>query len=370
MLRIGLETSIARFVQTGLGVYATNIYQHLQSFYPEIEVVPCAIPFQLPQPVSPGVQKLFAAYWQIIHARLILPLRASQLRCDLIHYTMTMPIPARMPCPIVATVHDLIPFLYPEWAPPLRGYRLRRGVRLAIQRSQHIITDSTATKQDVMTYFGLPNERVTTVLLGQGIPLPNIDPIDAAQSIAAHYHLEPGYVLCVGSLEPRKNIEQVIEAYALLRRHRPQMPRLVVVGGGTWRHNRLRELATKLQLEQQIVFTGHVPTIHLSALFRCAGVFVYPSLYEGFGFPPLEAMACNCPVVTSNTTSLPEVVGNAALLIDPQDVYALATGIEQVLFDADLAQELRSRGQVRVQQFSWRRCAEETVAVYRRVLHH
>jgi glycosyltransferase involved in cell wall biosynthesis len=368
MIRIALETSITRLVGTGLGVYATNLAHALRQSAISLEIVQCEIPAFMHKAPNLLIHKLFAAYWQIMHARVVIPLKVKQSRCDLIHYTMTMPVPAAMPCPVVATIHDIIPLKHPEWVPPVRGYRLRQGLRLAAKRAQHIIADSEATRRDVIAYFGVPAPQVTAVPLGADLQLPALSEVQAQQIVRTHYQLGPGYVLCVSSLEPRKNIERVVEAFGMLCRRKPAMPPLVVVGGGDRRKNRLQTFITANQLQSRVFFTDHVPAAHLAALFRCAGVFVYPSLYEGFGMPPLEAMILGCPVITSNTSSLPEVVGDAALLVDPYDSSALAAAIDQVLTDRLLASTLRRRGQDRAQEFTWRRCAQETVAVYHRVL--
>ncbi len=367
MIRVALETSITRFVATGLGVYASNLAHALRQ-NGDIEVVPCAIPEVLGRAPHPLLQKLFAAYWQMIHARVILPRKAHRLTCDLIHYTMTMPIPSRMPCPVITTVHDLIPLVHPEWVPPVRGRRMRHGIKSSVERADHLITDSEATRQDLLSHFPRQPQSVTTVLLGADSQLPKINSDAAAKVVETHYQLQPGYILCVGSIEPRKNLERVIAAYGKLKRRTAVPPPLVLVGGSVWRHERLRTQIARAGLEQSVRFTGHVPAMHLAALYRCAGVFTYPSLYEGFGLPPLEAMGCGCPVITSNTSSLPEAVGQAAVLVDPNNVRQLAEAIEDVLRDQTLAQQLREDGYKHVQRYSWQRCAHETVNVYRRVL--
>jgi len=368
MIRIALETSITRFVGTGLGVYATNLAHALSESAIPMDIIRCEIPGAMRKAPNLLVQKLFATYWQIVHARIVIPLKVKQWRCDLIHYTMPMPVPARMPCPVITTFHDIIPFIHREWVPPVRGYRLRQGMRSAARHAQHLIADSETTRRDVIAHFGRPACQVTAVPLGADRQLPCPSEAQARQIIRTHYQLEPGFVLCVGSLEPRKNIPRVVDAFSLLCQRNPAMPPLVVVGGGDWRKTRLQAIITKNQLQSRVFFTDHVPAAHLAALFRCAGVFVYPSLSEGFGIPPLEAMTFGCPVITSNTSSLPEVVGDAALLVDPYDSSALAAAIDEVLTDRSLASSLRRRGEDHVRQFTWQRCAQETIAVYQRVL--
>lgn len=368
MLRVALETSITRFVQTGLGVYAANIAQALSQHIEDIEVIPCAIPAVLDMPTRPAVQKLFAAYWQIVHARFVVPYTVRKHRCDLVHYTMAMTIPDTLPCRAIVTIHDLIPFVHPEWVPPVRGHRMRSNMRAAVQHAQHVITDSAATRADVLRHFAIPEQRATTVLLGANAALPAVAYQAALETVRTAYMLEPGFILCVGSIEPRKNLERVLSAYAQLRHQASSTPPLVIVGNHAWKHERVHRQIVEQQLDKYVHFTGHVPSTHLAALFRCAGVFVYPSLYEGFGLPPLEAMSLGCPVITSNTTSLPEVVGDAACLIDPTSVDELAAAMQRLIEDTDAAEELRRKGTSRVAQFSWERCARDTAAVYRHVV--
>ncbi len=361
VLRVGLETSITRFINTGLAVYTRNLARALNDV-PGVEVVPLAVPRLFARVRRPAPRKVLAAYWQLVHARL-LPLRLKQLGCDLIHYTVPMPVSSRLPCPAVATVHDIIPFVHPEWVPALRGERMRSGYRSVVARCRHLIANSEATRQDVSRHLGAGLDRITTVHLGGDKQLPNVETAEAEQLIAG-LGLRPGYVLCVGSLEPRKNLLRVVEAYSGL--HAPR-PALVIAGGATFGQGQLHQLVQQQQLEQDVRFTGHIPSLTLAALYRCAAVFVYPSLYEGFGLPPLEAMQLGCPVITSNVSSLPEVVGDAALQIDPLDTGAIADAMEQLLVDTRLARQLRTRGVERVGRFTWDHCARATVDVYRQV---
>jgi glycosyltransferase involved in cell wall biosynthesis len=364
MLRVALELSITRFVRTGLGVYATQLSKALRQM--NVEIIPCSIPHWMGNTGNALTQKLSAAYWQIVYSHIILPKYLRHFHCDLIHYTTATPISKSLPCPAVTTIHDLIPVIYPEWVPPVRGNRMRNSIHSALERSQHIVTDSEATRQDVLSHFYIDPSRVTTIYLGQGIQFPNLDYYSAQQIIESQYKLLPGYVLCVGSLEPRKNIERVVEAYSSLRRSQLCLPPLVIVGGATWKHERLYNVIKTQQITNDVMLLGHVSNLNLAALLRCAGVFVYPSLYEGFGLPPLEAMQCSCPVVTSSVSSLPEIVGDAAIKVDPLSVQELANAILAILSDPRLAQQLREQGQEQVRKFSWTKCAEETVAIYHR----
>ena len=365
-MRVLLETSITRFVQTGLATYATNLARALESGAGGVEIVRAAVPSWMEGWRGTPLRRVCSAYWQIVHARRLARL-ASRARCDLIHYTMTMPIPANLPCPVIATVHDLIPFAHPEWVAPLRGWRLRAGIGAAVRRARHIIAVSEATRRETLARFGLPPERVTAVWEGPGEPLPVLSDEAAQRRVKGDYGLARGYVLCGGSIEPRKNLQGMLAAYRELARPWADVPPLVVVGGITWQPPWLSEALASPDLKPHLRVLGHLPADALAALFRCAGVFVYPSLYEGFGLPPFEAWQNDCPVIASNVSSLPEVLADGAWLVDPHDVGSLAGALRDILRQPGLADRWRERGRTRMRRFSWTACAEQTAAVYRKV---
>lgn len=366
-MRVLLETSIAHFVRTGLGVYTRALAGALGTAVPGLTVVEATIPAFMRQPRQPLVQKLFAAYWQIAHAQFVLPLMARRHKVDLVHYTVPMVVSDRLPCPAVVTIHDIIPVIYPEWVQPVRGARMRRGMMSAAMHARHLVADSDATRNDLIAHLRVPPDRVTVVPLGAD-HLEVLADSAVGDAFVRHLDLRPGYVLCVGSLEPRKNLARVIEAFALLRQGSSDATQLVIVGGANWGAGQLHQQVEARGLAAQVRFTGHVDARELAALYSRAGLFVYPSLYEGFGLPLLEAMTYGCPVVASNRSSLPEVVGDDAVLIDPTDVGSLAEGMSRVLNDPAFADALRVRGRLRAARYTWGQCAEETAAVYRKVL--
>jgi len=187
------------------------------------------------------------------------------------------------------------------------------------------------------------------------------------EPILREYSVETPYILYVGALESRKNLPRLLEAYTLLRQWSTGW-RLVIVGARKWKSSPIFETVQRLQLESHVTFTGYVADEHLPALYAGADLFAFPSLYEGFGLPVLEAMACGTPVVTSNSSSLPEVAGDAALLVDPYNVDEIAAAMRRILEDTNLAQELRMHGLARAAQFTWERTARETIEVYEKVL--
>jgi glycosyltransferase involved in cell wall biosynthesis len=265
---------------------------------------------------------------------------------------------------------DIIPFIHPEWWPLTGGSnrRFKDNLCAAIQRSDHIIAISESTRRDILEYFRVPESKVSTILLGPGLDFPKLDDCCSRKIVCSAYKIEPGYILCVGSQAPNKNLKSVVEAYGILNQQGVDLPQLVITGPSIGSQKELLAAIDRYQLESKIIFTGFVPVINLAALYRSAGVFVYPSLYEGFGLVVLEAMSCLCPVITSNTSSLPEVVGESAITVDPQNPYELADAIRRVLLEPGVAEHLRKKGEIQAKKFSWENCANETYRVYQKVL--
>lgn len=265
----------------------------------------------------------------------------------------------------VLTLHDMIPFVYPETHARLTNLLFRRYIPRSLRFVDRIITDSESSRQDIVRFLRFPPERVTAIPIGVA---PQFAPASAevCQRVRERYGLPVDYILTVGSLTPRKNLETLFAAYYQLRQ-RGLPHRLVVVGPTAWKSAGIFQRLRSLGIEQDVVLTGFVADTDLPALYSAASAFAFPSLYEGFGLPPLEAMACGTPVVTSNRSSLPEIVGDAALLVDPLDVDALASAIDRLLTDAGLTTAMIARGLARTRLFTWERTAREHCRVYRDV---
>lgn len=267
--------------------------------------------------------------------------------------------------PTVVTVHDLSILRNPETHPSYRVAMLKKRIGESAQRADCVITDSEYVRHEVMEAFGLPEDRVVAVLLAAAESFSPVVDDDLCAGLSV-YGLQPGkYVLSVGTLEPRKNLVTAIQAYARLPEPvRREFP-LVIVGMKGWCMEDFdRQVGTMVEAGQ-IRRLGYVPDEKLSALYSGARVFVYPSIYEGFGLPPLEAMACGAPVIVSNRSSLPEVVGDAGIQIDALDTDALTEAIRRVIENDELCATLGRKGLERAAGFSWKKCAEEMAAVYR-----
>lgn len=273
--------------------------------------------------------------------------------------------PACKKIPTVLTIHDLAFLLYPENYTRINRAYLSAMVPQSVKQAASIIAVSKQTKEDLVRMVGVPEERISVIY--NGIES-NFRPMtrDECEATWQKYSLpKGGYLLYVGTLEPRKNIAGLIRAYAKIQKNPGISQRLVICGGLGWLYRELFGLVNELGLRKEIIFTGHVPNKDLPAIYCGAELLVYPSIYEGFGLPVLEAMACGTPVITSNVSSLPEVAGDAALLISPNDVEELTEAINRLLSDSELRKEFAKRGLERAKLFSWEKTARETLQVYK-----
>ena len=292
--------------------------------------------------------------------------QARRLWLDVVHDpTGAMPLLLTGAARVV-TIHDAIPYVYPQTSTRLDWLIYHVWLPLAVRRVDAVITDSEQSRKDIMTHLHVSPNHVVTVPLAADR---RFRPLDAAEvaPILRIYGVEQPYILYVGALESRKNLPRLLEAYALLRQWSPHW-RLVIVGARKWKFSPIFDTVQRLGLEPYVTFTGYVEDEHLPALYAGADLFTFPSLYEGFGLPVLEAMACGTPVVTSNWSSLPEVAGDAALLVDPYDVPQIAQAMWLVLSQPALAAAMQAKGIAWAAQFTWERTARETIAVYEQVL--
>ena len=268
-------------------------------------------------------------------------------------------LPVIRPRRSLVTVHDLGYRYYPAAHRPLDRFYLDLSTRYHVHAASHILADSQATRNDLVREYNADPTRITVVYPGVDETLKRVDDPVTIAAVRKKYGIHSEYVLYVGTLHPRKNLVRLIEAFSLLKSE----VKLVIAGQKGWLYNRIFTRVRELGLEQRVIFPGYVADVDLPALLSGARVFVFPSLYEGFGFPVLEAMACGVPVLCSNASSLPEVAGDAALLVDPLDVKAWGVALERALTDENLRSELISQGYAQVRRFSWPRAAEETLRI-------
>ena len=297
------------------------------------------------------------------HPYLIKKLRRCKL--DIIHNPAQIPTFFKSKKKYILTIHDITPFIFSEEHRLGRPLIYKLLLPRTLKTADKIITDSNSTKNDLINYFNIPEEKIRVILLAADEkfkPLNNKEIREAKQK----YSLNFPFILYIGTLEPRKNIPSLIKAFYKLKKKTLQY-KLVITGKKGWKYKEIFETIDKLNLQNDVVFTGYVSDEDLPALYNAADLFVYPSIYEGFGLPPLEAMACGTPVITSNTSSLPEVVGDAGIMIDPCNVDGLADAMYEVLTKAGLRANMIKKGLERAEMFSWEKCARETLEVYEEV---
>jgi glycosyltransferase involved in cell wall biosynthesis len=285
-------------------------------------------------------------------------------RSDLYHATDFILPPTAAPHTIL-TVHDLTFERDPNSAAPTLLAFLKRAVPDSVRRAGHIIADSQATADDLHTLYGVPRERMTVILSGVEVRFrPEPQSSNEEQLLRAKYKIgDAPFVLAVGTLQRRKNHLGLVRAFAKLR---DRSVNLVIAGGKGWLYDDVLAEIRAARLTDRVVFTGFVDDDDLPALYRSARVLAFPSFYEGFGLPPLEAMASGTPVVASNASSLPEVVGDAALSVDPHDELALAAALDRALSDGAWRRDAIGRGLARAAGFTWQRAAEQLLSVYQR----
>lgn len=271
---------------------------------------------------------------------------------------------------LISTVHDLSPMLLPQLHTKQNRALFKRKMRHVCAHAQTIIAVSEHTKRDLIVHLGLPAERIQVVYNSVD---PKFGPLqDQAElsRVMRKYALpESGYILYVGTLEPRKNLVRLVEAYASVREHSGEhTPPLVLAGGRGWLYRDIFATVERLKLQRQVIFTGFIDDDDLPALYNNALFFVYPSLYEGFGIPVLEAMACGVPVIAADVAALPEIVGEAGILIEPTDTPALTQAMLSLLTGTEQRDRLREAGLKQACLFSWDRAARETLEVYERAI--
>ena len=280
------------------------------------------------------------------------------------HYVLPVAIRSRS----VVTIHDCIHLMFPQYLPNRAAYAYARGAMWsAARRSDRILTVSEASKRDILHFFNVPPDKISVVYNAIDERIWEEPAPEDIERVRERFQLDQRFVLYAGTIKPHKNLVRLIEAFAELRKGEFEELKLLIIGDEISKLPALRRAVHRSKLHKHVRFLGFLPDETLAALYRLASVFVFPSLYEGFGLPPLEAMASGTPVVTSNVSSLPEVAGDAAVLVDPYDVGSIVEGMRRVLSDPTLADELRRKGLIRARDFSWERSVARTHDIYRLV---
>jgi len=366
---IYLDVSAAVHHRAGLGRYAESLAHGLAALIPD----QLALFYNAEQGIEPlaGLAGLPASTVALGYKPWRMLVWAGQLArigfnrltpgATLFHATEHLLLPLR-DVPTVLTVHDLIFRHLPQHHKPLNRWYLNLTLPLYCRRATHIIAVSAQTRRDLSAAYRLPAEKIT-VIHEAADPCFCPQPPETVAAARARYRLPERYLLFVGTIEPRKNLGRLLQAFERLHEAR-LTDALVIVGQRGWLYDDFFAALENSPARQAVIFPGFVPDADLPAVYAGAQALAFPSLFEGFGLPVLEAMACGTPVVCSNTSSLPEVVGEAALLVDPTDVDALADALTRVLRDDALRRELWQKGWAQVQHFTWQETARRTLAVY------
>lgn len=301
-------------------------------------------------------------FWRYI----TLGLKLKKYPLDLVHDPYELgPFTFSQPFRKVITVHDLTPLLFPDlfkWGDVMLHRLL---LKKTISKADKIITDSYHSQKDLIEFLNVPKNKIAVIHLGKDESFKKLNPKEIVL-VKEKYGLPNRFILSVGGLHPIKNIPRLLEAYYLARKDGIEH-KLVVVGGSIDKTEPIFQTIKGLGLEEDVIFTGTIPHEDLIALYNATDLFMYPCLYAGFGFPPLEAMSCGTPVITSRTSSLPEVAGDAAVLINPYVTKEIAQAMVRVLSDEDLRQDLSKKGLKRSKMFNWKKTATETLEVYQEV---
>ncbi len=362
---------------TGDRTYWRGILTHLPQIAPAHQFVALTrLPIEpglLPQLPNLTVRTIYAANERVWLARTF-PAAARAMRASVLHTQYTIPLPGMAGCPIYTSVHDVSFRLHPEWFPLKHRLLMNLTVGPSMRMAAHVLTISESSRQDILRLYRLPPHRVTVATLGvEGVYAPCYSAQQQAADLAmlqTRFALQPPYVLAVGVLQPRKNLSTLIAGFSRFCKSNPNAPhKLALTGKSGWGESKNQMLAAAREIGGQnaadrIVFTGYAEDEQLPPLYRQCAAFAYPSLYEGFGLPPLEAMACGAPVLVSNRPAMTEVTAGAAMQVEAEESGAWAQALQQVLLSTGLQAEMRARGFEKVRQYTWEKTAQVILQAY------
>jgi len=366
-MRIGIDARLVYYSQAGISQYTVRLIQGLA----EIDLKDEFIILQSRKDKHTIVDKpnfRRVSLWTPSHHRLeqvALPVEISGLGLDVLHSPDFIP-PFRRNCKSIITIHDLAFLLYPHFLTK-ESARYYGQIDQAVKRADHIITVSESTKQDTIHLLGAPEHKITVIYESANPIYRSVNDREILEQTKIRYHIMGDFILFVSTIEPRKNLPTLLKAYRQLLDSYKTNVKLAVVGRRGWLSEEVSSFVDELKLTNDVLFLGRVSVEDLLHLYNAAQLLVQPSFYEGFGLAPLEAMACGTPVVVSNVSSLPEVVGDAGLLVDPEDVSELTVAIWRILTDEALRADLIAKGFKRAQCFSWEKTALQTLELYLRV---
>jgi glycosyltransferase involved in cell wall biosynthesis len=369
-MRIAIDARKLR--DYGIGTYVRNLLRQLarQDTVNEYVVLCREVDCDSVEELGPRFRPVVVtAGAYSIAEQFALPIDLRRESAELFHAPHYV-LPPLTRCRSVVTIHDCIHLRFPQYLPSRLGYAYARAqMWTATHQAARVITVSEASKRDILRYFHVPESRIEVIYNAIDDRFWQQPAADEIARVRERYRLDNPFVLYAGNIKPHKNLERLIEAFHILRQD-PAMKdvQLLIIGDEISKYATLRRAVHRHKLHKHVRFFGFVSDQTLAALYRLADAFVFPSLYEGFGLPPLEAMASGTPVITSNVSSLPEVVGDAALMIDPYEPAAIADAMQRVLTDAALRADLSRRGLARAREFSWERSIARVREIYAEVM--
>lgn len=368
-MRIAIDARKLR--DYGIGTYIRNLVRHLARIDRTTEYVLIVQPADIEIATELGDNFRAVPDWSraySIREQLTIPLDLRREKVDLFHAPHYV-LPPLTPCKSIVTIHDCIHLRFPQYLPNRLGYvYARSSLWVATHRAARVLTVSETSKRDILRYFRVPESKIDVIYNAIDERLGEAPTEAEMAQVRERYQLFDPFVLYAGNIKPHKNLERLIEAFNTLRRGGLEHVKLLIIGDEISKYATLRRAVHRYKLHKHVRFFGFVSDTTLASLYRLASVFVFPSLYEGFGLPPLESMAAGTPVITSNVSSLPEVVGDAALLIDPYEPGEIAAAMRRVLTEPELRDDLRARGLARVKQFSWDRSVRRVREIYGEVM--
>ncbi|NIN63504.1 MAG: glycosyltransferase [Anaerolineae bacterium] len=367
-MRIGIDARLVYYSRAGIGQYITGLVKGLSECDEDHEFV--LLQSRKDKTVLADQPNFFRkSLWTPSHHRfeqVVLPFEISPLRLDILHSPDFIP-PFRRDYKSVITVHDLAFILYPHFLTE-ESARYYGQIDRAVRHADHIVADSQSTKRDIINFLGVPESKITVIYAAADGEYRPVTDGRSLKTVQEKYSLDGPFLLFVSTIEPRKNLPTLLRAFRRLLDNYKLDVKLTVVGQRGWFCGEVFAVTESLDLSEDIAFLGHVPMEDLVLLYNAAQALVHPSYYEGFGLPPLEAMACGTPSIVANVSSLPEVVGDASLLIPPDDVEGWTVAMWRVLTDDSLHSELSAKGLTRAQLFSWKKAAQATLDLYKRLL--
>lgn len=365
-MRVGIDARPTQGSFTGDATYWRGLITGLSQINSDNEfLLYLHDKLQTPEkPLSPNMRYtlLQGLNWRIWSAYSF-PKALKRDRASVAHVQYS--IPPFAPCPVITSIHDVSFKRHPEFFSPKDCFILDMGVRLSKHRAARILALSEYTKAEICELYSINENRVDLVYPGVDSLFRPCDREESLELVSAKYNITDPFVLTLGVIQPRKNLSRLLKGFAALKQDRDVRHKLVIVGKYGWMEENLTRTIADLGLTGEVLLTGYAPYEDLPYLYSGADLFVYPSVYEGFGLPPLEAMCCGTPVITGNRSSLPEVVGDAGIMVDPYKPEAFADAISRVLVDESLHADMSRKGLEQSRKFSWERTARQVDAIYR-----